>query len=87
MYASRCNEITLRTINVAANIGIGLVWKVQQWMCLVRQFLFCLKWPNKQDSGHKGQFFQTELMVQICSESLVRAIGKVLLMKFRENTN
>ena len=27
-------------------------------------------------------FFQTELMVEICSESLVRAIGKVLLMKF-----
>ena len=28
------------------------------------------------------QFFQTELMVEICSESLVRAITKVLLMKF-----
>ena len=27
-------------------------------------------------------FFQTELMVEICSRSLVRAIGKVLLMKF-----
>ena len=27
-------------------------------------------------------FFQTELMVVICSKSLVRAIGKVLLMKF-----
>ena len=27
-------------------------------------------------------FFQTELMVEICSESLVRAIGKELLMKF-----
>ena len=26
--------------------------------------------------------FQTELMVEICSESLVRAIAKVLLMKF-----
>ena len=32
-------------------------------------------------------FFQTELMVEICSESLVRAIGKVLLMKFSEKTN
>ena len=27
-------------------------------------------------------FFQTELMVEICSVSLVRAIGNVLLMKF-----
>ena len=27
-------------------------------------------------------FFQTELMVEICSESLVRAIGKVLVMTF-----
>ena len=28
------------------------------------------------------KFFQTELMVEICSKSLVRAIGKVLLIKF-----
>ena len=28
------------------------------------------------------KFVQTELMVEICSESLVRAIDKVLLMKF-----
>ena len=28
------------------------------------------------------KFFQTELMVEICSKSVVRAIGKVLLMKF-----
>ena len=27
-------------------------------------------------------FCQTELVVEICSESLVRAIGKVLLIKF-----
>ena len=27
-------------------------------------------------------FFQTELMAEICSESLVRAIGKVFLKKF-----
>ena len=32
-------------------------------------------------------FVQTELMVEICSESLVRAIGKVLLMQFNQNTN
>ena len=30
-----------------------------------------------------GQFFQTELMVQIYSKSLVRAIGKVLLIESR----
>ena len=30
---------------------------------------------------------QTELMVEICSKSLVRPIGKVLLMKFSKNTN
>ena len=40
-----------------------------------------LKWPNTQHSGLMGQIFQTELMVEICSESLVKAIGKVLLMK------
>ena len=33
------------------------------------------------------KIFQTELMVEIYSKSLVIAIGKVLLMKFRENTN
>ena len=33
------------------------------------------------------KFVQTELMVEICSESLDRAIGKVLLMKFSWNTN
>ena len=42
-----------------------------------------LRLPNTQHSGHKGHiFFQTELMVEICSESLVRTIGKALLMKF-----
>ena len=30
---------------------------------------------------------QTGLMVEIYSKGLVRAIGKVLLMKFSENTN
>ena len=35
-----------------------------------------------QHSGYNGHFFKTELMVEICSESLVRAIGKVLRMKF-----
>ena len=37
-----------------------------------------------QHSGHIGQ---TELMVEICSNSLVRAMGKILLMKFSLNTN
>ena len=32
-----------------------------------------------QHSGHMGQ---TELMDEIYSKSLVRAVGKVLLMKF-----
>ena len=31
--------------------------------------------------------FQTELMVEIYSKSLVRAIGKVLLIKFSKKTN
>ena len=34
-----------------------------------------------QHSGHTGQNFQNELMVEIYSKSLVRAIGKVLRMK------
>ena len=33
----------------------------------------------ESDSGHKGQ---NELMVEIYSKSLVRPIGKVLLIKF-----
>ena len=33
-------------------------------------------------SEHMGQHFQTEMMAEIYSESSVRAIGKVLLMKF-----
>ena len=35
-----------------------------------------------QHSGHTGQYYQNELMVEIYSKSLVRAIGKVLLMKY-----
>ena len=35
-----------------------------------------------QHSGHTGGFFQIELMVEIYSKSLVRAINKVLRMKF-----
>ena len=34
-----------------------------------------------QHNGHTGHFFQNELMVEIYSKSLLRAIGKVLLMK------
>ena len=33
-------------------------------------------------SGQMGQKIQTELMVEIYSKGLVRAIGKVLLVKF-----
>ena len=32
-------------------------------------------------------YFQSELMVEIYFKSLVRALGKVLCMKFSENTN
>ena len=32
-------------------------------------------------------FFQTELMVEIYPKSLVRAIGKVLLIEFGKNIN
>ena len=35
-----------------------------------------------QHSGHMGKRNQTELMVEIYSKSLVRAIGKVLHGKF-----
>ena len=37
---------------------------------------------NTQHSGRTNQFFQNELMVEIYFKSLIRAIGKVLLMKF-----
>ena len=36
---------------------------------------------------HSGHTSQTKLMVEIYSKSLVRAIGKVLLMKFSQDTN
>ena len=35
-----------------------------------------------QHSDHMGKKIQTELMAEIYSKSPVRAIGKVLLMKF-----
>ena len=35
-----------------------------------------------QHSGQMGKENQSELMVDIYSKSLLRAIGKVLLMKF-----
>ena len=44
---------------------------------------FSLKGTNTQHCGHMGQFFQTEVMVEIYFKSLVGAIGKVLLMKFK----
>ena len=40
-----------------------------------------------QHSGHTGQNFHNELMVEIYSKSLVRAVGKVLVMKFSQNIN
>ena len=40
-----------------------------------------------QHSGHMGHFLKTELRVDIYSKSLVRAIGKVSLIKFGKNTN
>ena len=56
----------------------------------LRVFFVCfiLKGHNTQHSGHMGKKnVQTELMVEIYSKSLVRAIGKVLLVKFSQNTN
>ena len=40
-----------------------------------------LKGTNTQHSGHMVKNSQTELMVEIYSKSLDRAIGKVILMK------
>ena len=37
--------------------------------------------PTRSIVVIRVNFFQTELMVEICSESLFRAIGKVSLMK------
>ena len=44
-------------------------------------YSYSLKGTNTQHSGHMGLFFQTELMVEICSKSLVRAMDEVLLIK------
>ena len=40
-----------------------------------------LKGTNTHHNGHMVKIFQTKVMVEIYSKSLVRAIGKVLLMK------
>ena len=37
--------------------------------------------PTRNILVIRVKFFQTELMIEICYESLVRAIGKVLPMK------
>ena len=55
--------------------------KVFPWCVSFKTFLlFIFKGPNTQHSGHMGHNFQTELMVEICFKSIVRAIGKVLLL-------
>ena len=41
-----------------------------------------LKQHNTQYSGQMGKKNQNEVMVEICSKSLVGAIGKVLHVKF-----
>ena len=38
--------------------------------------------PTRSIVVIRVNFFQTELMVEICSKSLVRAIGKILLIIF-----
>ena len=47
----------------------------------------CLKGTNMHPNGYMVKNLQTELMVEVYSNSLVRAIGKVFLMKFSQNTN
>ena len=47
------------------------------------QILIVLKGTSTQHSGHMGQ----KSAVEIYSKCLARAIGKVLLMKFSNNTN
>ena len=48
----------------------------------VTNLVITLKGTNTQHSEHLGQLFQTEFLAEIYSERPVRAIGKVLLMKF-----
>ena len=51
--------------------------------CFAEMPLFVhLNGHNTQHSGHIGRKYQTELMVEIYSKSLVRAIGIVLCIKF-----
>ena len=51
-----------------------------QWQAAVNYDAYPLKGHNTQHSGHTD--FLNELMVEIFSKSLVRAIGKVLHMTF-----
>ena len=45
-----------------------------------------LKGTNTQHSSQTGQKCKTQLMVEIYSKSLVGAIGKVLHLKYSQNT-
>ena len=59
-----------------------------------KDFVRVSKQSNLQVTQHAAQcsywsllFFQNELMIEIYSNSLVRAIGIILHMKFSQNTN
>ena len=56
--------------------------KIQNFSYIFLTRISLLKGTTTQHSGHMGQVFQTELMVEIYSKSRVRAIGKVLLLTF-----
>ena len=53
----------------------------QEEVLIFYYYFHILKGPNTQHSGHM-EICQTELMSEIYSKSQVRAIDKVLLMKF-----
>ena len=50
--------------------------------CHTQLFSKALKGTNTHHNGHRGRKFQTELILEIYSKSLVRAIDKVLIKKF-----
>ena len=68
--------------NVLAVKSLG--WSPASLFCIGehRRSAYKLSDPTHSIVVIKVKFFQTELLVEICSESLVRAIGKVLLVEF-----
>ena len=76
MQAEYMNSSQVRLL---LHFDASLSSNILQSMFVVREV--SLKQTNTQHSGHMGTNSETESMIEIYSKSLVRAIGKVFLIK------